>query len=198
MSAFEIIAIVCAICGAVMIVGGIISILKGIIRLPTSSADGILTVEFKDTLKDIRVTTRNAALAFFIIGLFFFVIPLWFTRPTGPSPVRFTGKLVDVQGCAQLVVDTDSWILKSDSFGDIRGTITPRIDNFWINVSAPGYDPVNKTIGNDQIVKGNIDLGNIALKQIVENKNIATNIVKLPANYTPPPLSEKGSFGGVK
>ena len=64
---------------------------------------------------------------------------------------------------------------------------------------APGYQPVVIAVRKDEIKNGVADLGDLSLKQIVAKAGILKkNIKELPTGFNAPPLTDYGSFGGVR
>jgi len=196
MSTFDIIVILSAFCGVLMVVGGIILLYKGIIKLSGTSQNEALSLEFK---KEFRVSTQYPALGIFLIGLIFVVVAMIISKPQIPSPIEFRGTLENIKRDASLSVEASHWNLRAASDGKINGKITPCLDILWVEVTAPGYEPAIKSIRKDEIQNGIANLGNLNLKQIVSKvESLEKNIKKLPTGYNVPPLTDSGSFGGVK
>jgi hypothetical protein len=68
------------VCGIVMVVGGILLLYKGSIKLEVASKDPALSVEVFE--KQFRLTTHAPALGLFAIGLLFVGLAIYFARET--------------------------------------------------------------------------------------------------------------------
>jgi hypothetical protein len=137
----SIILITGAVCGVIMILGGMILLYKGIITLDQKTKEGALTVEVKDFFK---INTQYPALGIFVLGLVALGLSTYFGRVETvemiatikhPHPID-----VRIQGCAAGLTPTIM------STGEYDEDLPVSTDPVTFRVSAPGY--------NDQVVSG--------------------------------------------
>jgi hypothetical protein len=96
-NSFDSLLMMCGVAGVVMVVGSILLLYRGVIKLGEKSAGTALEAEFKDQLK---INIRNPALGLFAIGFFFFVLALYFAKHEEGGPLVVTAhiKIGDVSG----------------------------------------------------------------------------------------------------
>src|SRR6266511_252143 len=91
---FDLILIMCGATGAVMVVGSILLLYQGVIKLSEQSTGRAVEAEFKNQLK---INIRNPALALFAIGFAFFGLALYFGKSdSGPLIVSVQIKMEDL------------------------------------------------------------------------------------------------------
>jgi hypothetical protein len=189
MSTFDTVVIAAALCGVVMVGGGIALLWKGAITLAATPEATALSIEFK---KQFRMNTQVPGIAFFVVGLVFIVVALYASKPTGVVPIDLQGEVLGVKAPVSVGAST-KWHLDSFSSGAIRGRIYPEVTTLVIEVSAPGYVPVTTPIeikpGIQQAVIGKFQLE----KRIDE---IPANPGRIaPVQFKPPPINTKGAQG---
>jgi len=186
-------------CAIVMIVGGIWLLAKGAIKLSEAGkTEGGLSVEF---FNKIKLNTGYPALAFFIIGLFFIALAIWFSKPADVVSLSIDGKL-NIEGgrsddlTVKVVPNNDIGVtLRPDSDGDLTRTLHPEFELQFV-INAAGYNPdgYRKTVTITRGKPLRIDLP----KNLKFTKVIAAppegKIIPLPANVTPPPVQEAKGF----
>jgi hypothetical protein len=135
---FDMILIMCGATGVIMVVGSILLLYQGVIKLGEKAAESALEAQFKD---QIRVNIRNPALGLFAIGFSFFVLALYFARPQEGSPVVLSGhiKIADVGGII-VRLKSDEWPITVSSEGEIFTTVQP-LEKLEVVIDAPGYRP---------------------------------------------------------
>jgi hypothetical protein len=136
---FELILIMCGATGAVMVVGSILLLYQGVIKLSEKSAGTSLEAEFKNQLK---INVRNPALGLFAIGFSFFALALYFAKPgegSGPLVVSGHVKIADVEGIL-VRLKSEEWPITVSSEGEIFTTIQP-LEKLAVMIEAPGYRP---------------------------------------------------------
>jgi hypothetical protein len=192
---FEIIVILCAVCGVIMVGGGIYLLYKGIIKLAAAPKEKALSIEFK---KDFRVTTQYPALGIFIIGLAFLAIALFVSKPPVPAPIEFTGTVENIDSPLTIFVKPEKWSIGVGTDGIVNGVVTPNLNILWIEAKAPGYKPIKKSVRKQEIKNGIANLGVLSSEQVVAKvQPVASNIIDLPSGINIPPVSSEGTFGGT-
>lgn len=182
---------IAALCGLIMVVGGIILLYKGIITLNQASSGKALTVEFK---KEFRIYTQYPALGLFIIGIVFISLALYSSKtPTLTLSGRTT---IDNNSIHKIIIRSDTeFQLSVDSQGNIQGSMFPNLDHFELVIEASGYEPnpFTKNIKiNDFNLFGAYEIGSIQLRQVYQ-KPSSEHIEAIEG--TIPSLAESGGFG---
>lgn len=194
MDAFEIVALVGAVAGFSMVVGGIWLVAKGVITLAATPKAEALTIEWK---KQFRLNTQVPGLAFFLVGLMFIAVSLTFLKPSDVAPISFEGQIRGIDQQVSIFVRPQPWVLAGDSVtGQIRGTVYPDVSVLVLSVTAPGYEPLDRPIKINLQGRRVADLGVVELRQSgVRRSDLSENIVPLP--FSPPDASMKraASFG---
>lgn len=194
MSPFEIAILTAALCGVIMVGGGILLLSKGAINLAQTSPNDAVTVEFQKMLK---VTTRYPALGLFVIGLTFVIAALVFSKPAKVNPLQVRGKVVGAKPSEITIrIFPGEWMVQPSSEGSIDHTIYPRMDVLLVEVDVPGHKPLrfNKRLNSQELRSGQAILDNITFserglpKPAVDPANIA------PVDVNLPPLSSTGAF----
>jgi hypothetical protein len=192
--AFDISIIGSIVCGLIMVSGGIMLLYTGAISLSIASKDENLTLEIFE--KQFRLATRAPALGLFIIGLLFIGISIYFSKETAVKPIEVKGKMGNIQDNVTVKV-TSSWVVPTQS-GEVLAVLRPNLDVLWVQVSAPGYEPIG--IPFDLKKHDDINFGMVELKQIIQSIDAKPeNIVELPKGISSPPLgdADESLFGGT-
>jgi hypothetical protein len=137
MSTFDIVVILGAICGLLMVIGGMVLLYKGAISLNQANREGALTIDYKKTLK---ITTHYPALGLFIIGLAFAISAIYFSH-NEQKPIQIKGRVnVDDPYALNIVVSVPEIRVGSAyEGGKIIASIVPKTDILNIRFSYPGY-----------------------------------------------------------
>lgn len=134
---FDLILIMCALTGVVMVVGSILLLYQGVIKLSERSTGRALEAEFKNQL---RINIRNPALALFAIGFAFFGLALYFGKvDNGPLTVSGQIKIADIDGVI-VRLKSEEWPITVSSGGEIFTTFQP-LERLSVLIDAPGYRP---------------------------------------------------------
>jgi hypothetical protein len=191
-STFNTILIISACCGLLMIVGGMFLIYRGTITLQATPKADALTVRWR---KQFVISTQVPAIGFFLIGLVFVVIALWFATPVPDLPLTIQGEAPGIQSPITISVRTDPWLFTREPGGRFIGAVHPNLHVLVVETTAPGYEPVT-TYTQDWLKDRAVDLGPINLRQVLSkiHPNPA-DIEKLPEGFVPPPVSSKGMYG---
>jgi len=178
-------------CGLIMVCGGILLLYKGAISLEVASKDEALTLDIFEN--QFKLTTRIPALGLFVIGLIFIGISIYFTKDTAATPIKVTGKTHNIN--EEVTVKVRSlWVVPIQS-GQVFHVLRPNLDVLWVEISAPGYEPLKIPFAKNRTGEG-INFGDVTLKQIVEKIEAKSeNIMALPNGVVSPPLSNAGQFG---
>lgn len=180
------------ICGIIMVVGGILLLYKGAIRLEVASKDPSLTLEL--FAKQFKLTTHAPALGLFVIGLLFVGLSIYFAERMTAAPIELVGDTEVAEGPVRVLVRSE-WELPTVE-GKLRHVLRPNLDVLWILISAPGHRSYTKSFTMKE-VGGNVDLGAIKLRKEIDRiQPKAKNIPALPPGIESPPVTKGGSFGG--
>jgi hypothetical protein len=179
---FDLILVLCALTGAIMVLGSILLLYRGVIKLSERSSARALEAEFKNQLK---INVRNPALGLFAIGLSFFALALYFAKPD-KGPLVVTGHLraPDVEGII-VRLRSEEWPITISSEGDIFTTIQP-LERLSVEINAPRYRPPKwlHQITPDEASNGRV---NIHMPDFQPTAGIALNTPKLdnPPQFIP-------------
>lgn len=190
MTAFEMVALIGALAGASMVLGGIWLVAKGVITLAATPKADALTIEWK---KQFRINTQVPGLAFFLVGLMFISISLGFLRPPDIVPIEFAGQLKGVDQPVSIVVRPENWELPGGSTGQINGKIYPDFSVLVLMVNAPGYEPFTKSIRIEPNGHRVAELGTMEMHRKVIQADLETHVAALP--FGAPPVSDGATFG---
>src|SRR5229473_8184122 len=134
---FDLILMMCGATGLVMVVGSILMLYQGVIKLSSRASNHALEAEFRNQLK---LYIRNPALALFVIGFAFFGLALYFAKPVdGPLVVSGQIKIDEIEGVI-VRLKSEEWPITVSSGGEIFTTIQP-LEKLSIIIEAPGYRP---------------------------------------------------------
>jgi hypothetical protein len=156
LSPFEVIVLMCGATGVVMVVGSILLLYLGAIKLSEKGTGHALEAEFKN---QVRVNVRNPALGLFAIGLAFFGLALYFAKPErGPMIVSGQIKVADVGGIL-VRLKSEEWPITVSSEGEIFTTIEP-LEKLSLVIEAPGYRPPKwyHQIKPDEVKNGRVHI----------------------------------------
>jgi hypothetical protein len=190
---FSIAVIISAVCGLSMVIGGILLLWRGAMSLDVASKSEALSLEWK---RELRLTTQYPALAFFIIGLAFIVIPLVFSKPTPIPKAKIEGKAPGINKPLTLILETEPWISGKEHQDSIEEEIDLSTVRLRITLSAPLHRQVQRWVSLGELAEGTYDLGKVRLQRVVPAlSKDDTDIVELPANIQVPPTNKAGGFG---
>lgn len=179
------------ICGIVMVIGGIILLYKGALRLEVASKDPALTLELFQ--RQFRLTTNVPALGIFVIGLVFIGLAIHFAQVTAATPIELKGKTEGVTDPVTVCLRSE-WGIPAPQ-GKVHHILRPHLDVLWIYISAPGYEPYCDSFSKEDIAEV-IDFGIVKLTRKIEPiDQKKENILDLPPGMKVPTLAEGGSFG---
>lgn len=192
MSAFEVVALVGALAGLSMVLGGIWLVAKGVITMAATPRADALTIEWK---KQFRMNTQVPGLAFFLVGLLFIAVSLIFLKPSAIDPIEFEGRLKDVDEPVSILVRPANWELPSNSTGEISGKVYPDFSFLVLVVNAPGYEPLTKPVKIDAEGHRMARLGTLELRRKVKESDLEKRVAPLP--FPPPagPAAAGPAFG---
>jgi len=199
MTPFDYVIIAGASCGVCMVLGGMVLLYKGIIKLSEASADEALSIEYKKMLK---VQTHYPALALFIIGLAFIISAAWLAIKE--SPRQFTVEAtLNTGGVNPEMINASvepTWRVPVQIFsgGEIQTSLAPPQPQqtlFELTISLPGHLEKHYPVDPNKSSKGIISLGALDVGSQVADKPavISGNIVAVPSSL--PPVTAEPSFG---
>lgn len=185
--------LLCAVTGLIMIVGSLLLLYRGVIKLSEKVSGSQIEAEFKDQLK---VNVRNPALGLFVIGFAFFALALYFGN-VEVQPIEFRGVITGAEADHLKVrVRVDEWPVRVSSDGKILETVRPSLEEkLSVEILAPGYQPARWTVN---IEPSDARRGRIVVKPPAFSKVIERPAPD-PANIKPvevplPGLEERGRF----
>lgn len=199
MSTFEIIALLGAVCGIIMVTGGIMLLRVGAIRLSEVGNKGAFAVQIR---KDIKITTSYPALGIFVIGLLFVALSTYMTKPESEIPLSILGHLdIPDPSSVRIQVEPDQVAVSDcpDSTGKFDKTLHPGIQRVKVTIVASGYEPAKKEFVLD-VQRGRFGTppvvklpANLVFNKIVANPGAGE--IKPVANAEKlPPLTAAAAF----
>lgn len=190
MSPFDWTIIAGAICGVCMVVGGILLLYKGAIKLDEVKSSGAFTLEFQ---KFVKIQTSYPALGLFAIGLAFIIVALFFAPKTTPITLRGKIEGADPQGVVVRVKSADWMTLEPDTDGSIDTVVYPNVQRVEIQVQAAGCKPetAHFTLAANKTKGGVLDLPKMNFEKIADKPGTGKII---PANVQLPPLETTQTF----
>lgn len=199
MNAFNIAIYASLFCAVAMILGGIWLLAKGTIKLSEAGKEGALSVEL---FNKIKLNTGYPALAFFIIGLFFIALAMWFSKPADVLSLNIDGKL-NIDGdpselvTIKVVPSSESGItLHPNSDGSLTRTLHPEFA-LDVVINAAGYEPERwkQTISMTKGVQQSIPLPtDIKFTKSPVAPPDGGTIIALPDDVKAPPVQEAKGF----
>jgi len=137
LNSFDLILVMCGATGAFMVIGSILLLYQGVIKLSSQASRHAVEAEFRNQLK---INVRNPALGLFVIGFAFFGLALYFAKPEG-GPLVVSGqiRIADIDGVI-VRLKSEEWPIAVSSGGEIFSTIQP-LEKLSILIEAPGYRP---------------------------------------------------------
>jgi hypothetical protein len=191
---FDLVILLGATCGALMVSGGLLLLMRGAISLKREpGGEGGhpgLSVEFQG----LKLNTDYPALALFLIGLLFVGGAAWLVQPPEIVPLDVTGQIEtnDPTG-VEVVIRSLRWDIDVDDGGVIDSTVHPHLRKLQLEINAPSHkpEPIRKTI-NPRLSAGNgsslvVDLGVISLGPPLRERSAPTVIetprARLPARH---------------
>jgi len=195
MSAFEVVALVGAMAGLSMVLGGIWLVAKGVITMAATPQAEALTIEWK---KQFRMNTQVPGLAFFLVGLMFIAVSLGFLKPSDIAPIAFEGQLKGIDERVSIYVRPTNWELAGDtSTGQISGNVYPDFSVLVLSINAPGYEPISKPVKVNLEGKRIAKLGTVELRRSnVKESDLTKQIAPLPFSSPDLAPAKASTFGG--
>jgi hypothetical protein len=207
MTTFEIVIICGAVCGVLMVVGGMVLLAIGVIKLEATApalagAQGAqappdaLILEFKKTIK---VTAHYPALALFLIGVLFIFASAWLSKPREVQDWTIRGKIDSPDPSAVTIeVAADKWVtLNPNSDGTVDAVIYPNLSRFNAVIVAPGCKPEKQHLPlHVKDLKNRIlELTAASVQKVADMPPVKKeNIEALPANVQLPPVTASEAF----
>lgn len=207
MTTFEIVITCGAICGVLMVVGGMVLLAIGAIKLEAvapalagpegeKAPPAALVLAYKDTVK---VTAHYPALALFLIGVIFIFASAWLSKPGKVQEWTILGKIDSPDPSAVTVeVTGDKWVtLSPNSDGTIDAVIYPNLSRINAVILAPGCKPEKQRLPLKikDAKKRILELTSVPVEKIPgADKPAGTKIAAVPADVQLPPVTAPGSF----
>lgn len=199
MSAHDIAILFSAIAGFCMVIGGMLLIWKGAIVLAGTDSSTALSIEWK---KDFKLSTQAPGIAFFILGLSFSSIAIYFSIPIAPKPtdpIYISGTFDNVNEIVTITAVPSGWEVTSGSNGVVEGKFIPDTEILNLKFSAPGYQPAqipqNLSKTKDRVIK--FDKPFKLIKSPVPTIESKQENIKA-ATESLPPLGSQPSFGAAQ
>ncbi|VAW44278.1 hypothetical protein MNBD_GAMMA04-78 [hydrothermal vent metagenome] len=188
---FEMVILIGAICGSIMVVGSMILLYRGVISLQAAAASEALSIELID---EIKLSTRYPALALFLIGFIFFISAAWFAQQGDAKKLTLEGVVSSPDELVDIEIHLSAGPWKQDVFGE-EGAFSilfhPNIESLNATVIAPGYENSGVT-RRVSINKGSVSIGTIKV-----GRRMVDNIVprdEIPPRQAGSTLSSGGQF----
>lgn len=180
MSMFDVVVLLAALSGLVMVVGGIFLLARGAITLASTPQTNALSIEFR---RQFRINTQVPGVAFFAVGLLFIVLALQFAKPPEVIPIEVDGEVSAVDAAVTIMVST-RWPLPAFTGGQIHSKIYPDVSTLVVEVSAPGHDPIVIPVEVKPTAKRTARIGKLALQKAKElvDKSKTKNSEKTPTD----------------
>jgi hypothetical protein len=175
MSAFEMAALAGSLAGVSMVLGGIWLVAKGVITLAATPQADALSLEWK---KQFRINTQVPGLAFFLVGLLFMAVSLFFLKPPDVRPIEFDGQVSGVDEPLNIVVRPAPWELPASTDGQFSGKVYPDFSFVVLAVSAPGYEPFTRSVKIG--TNGTIRVGTLTLRRRLVQADLKKKVSPLP------------------
>jgi hypothetical protein len=184
MNTFEVVAMVGALAGLAMVLGGIWLVAKGVITMAATPKADALTLEWK---KQFRINTQVPGLAFFLVGLLFVSTSLIFLKPPEIVPIEFEGQVKGVDQPLSILVRPANWALPSSTNGQVNGKIFPDFSYLVLVITAPGYEPIETSIKINTDGQRLARFGTLELRRALHESDIEKRVAAVP--FTPPKLA---------
>lgn len=191
MTPFEIVAVLGALAGVLMVLGGILLFYKGALTLQATPQDAI-TLEWK---KQFKISTQVPGIAFFLVGLLFVVVSLFYLKPPPIIPIEIEGQISGVDQPVSLAITPAKWELQGDTTGKIQGKVYPDLSVLLLVVNAPGYEPFTQSISVKEESRKLAKVGTLQLTRKVNISDIKENLIDIPFPAPPTTLPNQKPFG---
>jgi hypothetical protein len=187
---FEIVVLLAALCGLVMVAGGIFLLYRGAITLAATPQTNAISIEFRRLF---RINTQVPGIAFFLIGLLFVSIALQMSKPPEVSPIDLLGEVPGVSVPVTVVISA-KWTLESHTTGTIKSRFYPDTSTLTFMATAPGYLPFSAPLDLNAMHGRVAKIGKVKMEKKVDE--IAPNKANISAvSFDTPPVANTGSFG---
>lgn len=195
METFDVILILGAACGVVMILGGVYLFSNGARGLTQASHDGSLSPEFARRLK---AQTQYPALALIIFGLTLPSTAAYVAyrnvsqRIFKPLEIRASASDQNIRVTACLI--GGPWPVQSAGASGVSGRVVPDPSEMYVRLIAPNFEPTQIPVSIAAIRAGSVDLGVIDTLLIASpfpaQEIPDAQLIDLPTNIRPEPLSQ--------
>lgn len=194
----DVVVLLGAVCGVLMVLGGLLLFYKGIVTLQqVSDKPDAVTVEFKNVLK---IQSRYPAYGFFGFGLAFIALAAFYGRPDELPPITITGEVENAVDPAATLITVALPLSDSalNSDGKFKRVFHPDLKRVRIGIQSPGNDPSSWTVEVDTSEHGRERVARfeaLKLKKVGVAPHPGT-IEELPAGATLPPPERATGFRG--
>ena len=196
MSPFDFIVIIGALCGLLMVLGGLLLFYKGVLTLQQVSKKGdAVSFEFQRVLK---IQSRYPALAFFVFGLAFILLALYYARPSPEPTITLLGSIENVADpqAATIQVSLSLWNQSVNDDGKLQKDVQPNFKQVHLVIDSPGNIPstVTRDVPTVPDAHGLVAQFAPVTLQKIGGAPPAGEIEALPAGVTLPPASAATGF----
>jgi len=185
-------------CGLIMVLGGMILLYKGVIKLDQTLGENqdleALKIEFQDQLK---FSTKYPALGLFGIGLIFTLVPVIYDP--GLPPINIKAKTnAGQESIRSMQVSPVGKALQWVKGGNLIATLSPQeMDILKLEIKAIGYDPEEKSTSQrlselNITSDGSFDFGEINFPTQIASPPVTTDIDEVE---NVPSVGNAGAFG---
>ncbi len=172
---FEIIILIGAVCGVIMVIGSMFLLYKGSISLKDASEKEALSIE---VINEIKLSTRYPALALFVIGFIFFISAAWFAKEGDTKKITLAGTVSSPDKLSDIEIHLSAGPWKqniSDDSGTFSILFYPNVKSLKATIVAPGYkySGISKDIKINQNIAsmGTIKLGPKLVENVVPKRD---------------------------
>jgi hypothetical protein len=175
-----------AVCGVIMVLGGIVLLGMGAIKLADAAEKGSMTIEFR---RELKITTSYPALGIFLIGWLFVGLAMFMAKPNQVHSLDIVGKL-DIDDPSRVTVDVlpEISVIKPDRNGEFYASLAGDFRYVRVTIVAAGYNPETETV-NLLVDKGNklnpkelSKLGKLKFTKVVLTKPATGSVIPVPPN----------------
>ena len=153
MGTVDVVVLLGALCGLVMVVGGFVLFYKGIVTLQQASAKDAITLELRNILK---IQSRYPAYGFFIFGLAFLALSAVYAKPDDLPPITVSGAVENAvdPSATRITMELPLTETTLASDGQFKRVLRPELDRVRIGIVAPGNDPASWVVEVDTARRG--------------------------------------------
>jgi len=187
---FGAVILITAICGVIIVAGGIALLWKGAITLAATSPSDALTIEWQ---KRFKLSTQVPGIAFFVIGLCFVITALYAADPPKGTPVDLQGEVDGVDAPVTVILRSEPTLSRAYQGGKIKFKFYPDMSILTLEASAPGYEPASIPI--EIGTETHVVFPRLQLKKRIDEIKAKPASIEPVAFQAPPVTDTTSNFG---